>query len=87
MLTVRPVAGASNASIAGLDPAFGVVLAVWDLAREIACAVRPLGAASLPGHAGGVRGSLRWDLGTGPTTQSYEDLAIDGYESAFVLPN
>ncbi|WP_158104116.1 SAVED domain-containing protein [Amycolatopsis pretoriensis] len=87
LLTVQPATGTSNASIAGLDHAFGVAVAIRDLAREIARTVRPpmlhLFLATPAGFAvllGGI-----WDRV--PTTQTYEDLTIDGYEPAFVIPN
>jgi len=70
-----------------LDHAFGVALAIRDLAREIARAIKPpvlhLFLATPAGFAvllGGI-----WDRV--PTTQTYEDLAVNGYEPAFSIPN
>ena len=87
LLTVRPSTGTSNSSIASLDHAFGVALAIRDLAREIARAIKPpvlhLFLATPAGFAvllGGI-----WDRV--PTTQTYEDLAVNGYEPAFSIPN
>lgn len=87
VLTVQLPTGVSNASINGLDQAFGIALAVRDLAREIARSVNPpvlhLFMAAPAGFAvllGGV-----WDRV--PTTQTYEDLAGNGHEPAFIIPN
>ncbi|MFC0039520.1 SAVED domain-containing protein [Actinomadura rayongensis] len=87
LVTVRPASGTSNASISGLNHAYGLALAIRDLAREIARTVRPpvlhLFLATPAGFAvllGGV-----WDRV--PTTQTYEDLAAEGYEPAFYIPN
>lgn len=86
LLTVRPATGTSNTSITGLDHAFGVALAIRDLAREIADTIKPpvlyLFLATPAGFAvllGGI-----WDRV--PTTQTYEDLAANGYEPAFTIP-
>ncbi|MGH3436433.1 MAG: SAVED domain-containing protein [Sciscionella sp.] len=87
LLTVRPATGTSNTSITGLDHAFGTALAIRDLAREIARTIKPpvlhLFLATPAGFAvllGGI-----WDRV--PTTQTYEDLAVNGYEPAFTIPN
>jgi hypothetical protein len=87
LLTVRPAAGTSNASITDLEHAFGVALAIRDLARNIARVVKPpvlhLFLATPSGFAvllGGI-----WDRVS--TTQTYEDLAANGYEPAFSIPN
>ncbi|MBB5774062.1 SAVED domain-containing protein [Nonomuraea jabiensis] len=87
LLTVRPSTGTSNSSITGLEHAFGVALAIRDLAREIARTIKPpvlhLFLATPSGFAvllGGI-----WDRV--PSTQTYEDLAVDGYEPAFLIPN
>lgn len=87
VVTVRPPHGVSNSSVAGLSHAFGLALAVRDLAREIARSVRPpvlhlfiAGPAGFAVLLGGV-----WDRV--PSTQIYEDLAGEGYEAAFFIPN
>ncbi|MET9626298.1 SAVED domain-containing protein [Lentzea sp. NPDC006480] len=87
LLTVRPATGTGGTSIVDLDHAFGVALAIRDLAREIARTIKPpvlhLFLATPAGFAvllGGI-----WDRV--PTTQTYEDLAADGYEPAFTIPN
>lgn len=87
IVTIRLPAGVHNASINGLEHAFGVALAIRDFAREIARTIKPpvlhLFIAAPAGFAvllGGV-----WDRV--PTTQTYEDLSGDGYEPAFLIPN
>ena len=77
----------SSSSVAGLSHAFGLALAVRDLAREIARSLRPpvlhlfiAGPAGFAVLLGGV-----WDRV--PATQTYEDLAGEGYEAAFFIPN
>lgn len=87
VLTVYLPTGVSNASITGCDHAYATALAVRDLAREIARSINPpvlhlfmAAPAGLAVLLGGV-----WDRV--PTTRTYEDLAGDGYEPAFVIPN
>ena len=87
VVTVYLPTGVSNASIAGCNHAYAVAIAIRDLARHMARTVNPsvlhLFMAAPSGLAvllGGV-----WDRV--PTTQTYEDLAGNGYEPAFVIPN
>lgn len=87
LITVRPATGTSNSSITGLDHAYGLALAIRDLARDMARTAKPpvlhLFLAAPAGFAvllGGI-----WDRV--PTTQTYEDLAANGYEAAFTIPN
>jgi SMODS-associated and fused to various effectors sensor domain len=74
-------------SITGCDHAYAVALAIRNLAREIARTANPsvlhlfmAAPAAFAVLLGGV-----WDRV--PTTQTYEDLAGDGYEQTFLIPN
>jgi SMODS-associated and fused to various effectors sensor domain len=87
VVTVRPSSGVYPESISGLSHAFGLAISVRDLARNIARSVHPpvlhlfiAGPAGFAVLLGGV-----WDRV--PSTQTYEDLAADGYEPAFFIPN
>jgi hypothetical protein len=87
VLTATLPCGASTSSITGPRHAYAVALAVRDLAREIARRLNPpvlhlflAAPAALAVLLGGV-----WDRV--PTTQTYEDLTVSGYEPAFLIPN
>lgn len=87
ILTIGLPVGISNMSLTGPDHAYAVALAVRNTARTIARTLNPpilhffLAA---PAEFALLLGSL-WDRV--PTTQTYEDLSVDGYEPAFLIPN
>lgn len=87
IITVSLPAGISNVSITDCNHAYGVALAIRNLAREISRTIHPpklhlfiAGPAALAVLLGGL-----WDRV--PTTQTYEDLGSIGYEPAFMIPN
>ncbi|MFI7435768.1 SAVED domain-containing protein [Micromonospora haikouensis] len=87
IITAYLPGGVSNASVTDCNHAYGISLAIRDLAREIARTVNPpvihlfmAAPAGLAVLLGGI-----WDRV--PTTQTYEDLNGVGYEPAFLIPN
>lgn len=87
IMTVSLPAGVSNASITDCNHAYGVALAIRDLAREISRTLNPPKLhlfMAVPVALAVMLGGL-WDRV--PTTQTYEDLGGNGYEPAFMIPN